>query len=109
MTGNLSRNRLLGLASPFITILIALLATTVLAQTAPPAMVRCSTTEKASPALNSGNPLFVPPVTYNSGGSASAVAVADVNGDGKPDLLVANGGGTEVCCWATVTGLSSRQ
>jgi hypothetical protein len=36
-------------------------------------------------------PLFLPVVTYDSGGDEShSVAVADVNGDGKPDLLVAN-------------------
>lgn len=35
--------------------------------------------------------LFQPAVVYASGGQyAPAVAVADVNGDGKPDLLVAN-------------------
>ncbi len=34
---------------------------------------------------------FQPAVTYGSGGlDADSVAVADVNGDGKPDLLVAN-------------------
>jgi hypothetical protein len=36
-------------------------------------------------------PLFAPAVAYDSGGyTAWSVAVADVNGDGKPDLLVAN-------------------
>jgi hypothetical protein len=41
--------------------------------------------------------LFTPPVTYPAGGSTTAAAVADVNGDGKPDLIVAIGndpGGT---------------
>jgi len=38
-------------------------------------------------------------VTYGSGGyEANAVAVADVNGDGKPDLVVANCGGTSDGC-----------
>jgi hypothetical protein len=40
---------------------------------------------------DSGNPLFLPAVPYDSGGvQAASVAIADVNGDGKPDLLVAN-------------------
>jgi len=35
--------------------------------------------------------LFLPPVTYNTGGfDPSAIAVADVNGDGVPDVVVAN-------------------
>ena len=36
-------------------------------------------------------------VTYNSGGdAATSIAVADVNGDGKPDLLVANSDSSSV-------------
>ena len=41
-------------------------------------------------AMYSSTPLFLPAVTYDSGGGADSVAIADVNGDGKPDLLVAN-------------------
>jgi Bacterial Ig-like domain (group 3)/FG-GAP-like repeat/Abnormal spindle-like microcephaly-assoc'd, ASPM-SPD-2-Hydin len=41
--------------------------------------------------LGNGDGTFQPAVTYGSGGvDAYSVAIADVNGDGKPDLLVAN-------------------
>ena len=41
--------------------------------------------------LGNGDGTFKPVVTYNSGGiSALAVAAGDVNGDSKPDLVVAN-------------------
>jgi hypothetical protein len=41
--------------------------------------------------LGNGDGTFQTPVAYNSGGQgADSIAVADVNGDGKPDLLVAN-------------------
>ena len=41
--------------------------------------------------LGNGDGTFQAAVTYNSGGLfTSSVAVADVNGDGKPDLVVAN-------------------
>jgi hypothetical protein len=51
---------------------------------------------------------FANPVDYDSGGTnAYAVAIADVNGDGKPDLLVTNcgfysGGGTSTCSFGGV-------
>jgi hypothetical protein len=47
--------------------------------------------------LGNGDGTFQAAVTYSSGGEsgprpeATSVAVADVNGDGKPDLLVGNG------------------
>jgi uncharacterized membrane protein len=48
--------------------------------------------------LGNGDGSFQPVVTYNSGGyDAQSVAVADVNGDGKPDLLVANDCATSNC------------
>ncbi|PYX32539.1 MAG: hypothetical protein DMG77_03100 [Acidobacteria bacterium] len=50
--------------------------------------------------LGKGDGTFLPVVTYNTGGDlAYSVAVADVNGDGKPDLLVADCGliGINVC------------
>jgi hypothetical protein len=41
--------------------------------------------------LGNGNGTFQPAATYNSGGkSANSVAVADLNGDGKLDLVVNN-------------------
>ena len=49
--------------------------------------------------LGNGDGTFQAAVTYGSGGyEANAVAVADVNGDGKPDLVVANCGGTSDGC-----------
>lgn len=94
MTGKVSRNHLRSVTFLF-TILIALLATALMAQTAARAPLRLLSTEKTSSAAQgSGDPLFVPAVTYNSGGYATSVAAADLNRDGKPDLVVANIEGT---------------
>jgi len=47
--------------------------------------------------LGNGNGDFQPPVTYDSGSvDATSVAVADLNGDGKPDVVVAH-----VCDYCT--------
>jgi hypothetical protein len=50
--------------------------------------------------LGNGNGTFQSPVTLDSGGSlASSIVVADVNGDGKPDVVVSNCGptGSDAC------------
>jgi Big-like domain-containing protein/VCBS repeat protein/FG-GAP repeat protein len=42
--------------------------------------------------LGNGDGTFQSPVTYKSAGEITDVAVADLNGDGKPDLIVASYG-----------------
>jgi hypothetical protein len=63
----------------------------------PNAVVGCSSGPFTSPSptigvlLGNGDGTFQPAVTYDSGGlDTYSVAVADVNGDGKPDLVVVN-------------------
>jgi hypothetical protein len=56
--------------------------------------------------LGNGDGTFQPPVNYGSGGViANSVAVADVNGDGKPDLLVANCGSGGGSCFNGTVGV----
>jgi FG-GAP-like repeat/FG-GAP repeat len=51
------------------------------------------------PTSQDANPLlFMTAVTYDPGGQSFSVAIADVNGDGKPDLLVANECDTSSTC-----------
>jgi len=50
----------------------------------------CGTDGTVGVLLGNGDGTFQPAVVYDSGGAfAMSVAVADVNGDGKPDLVVA--------------------
>src|SRR5437867_11210866 len=46
--------------------------------------------------LANGNGSFQPAQSFAAGGDPSFVAVGDVNGDGRPDLAVANPGATTV-------------
>jgi hypothetical protein len=51
----------------------------------------CNAGGDVSVLLGNGDGTFQPAVAYSSGGTAaSSIAVADVNGDGHPDLIVAN-------------------
>jgi hypothetical protein len=56
-------------------------------------VINCPTTGVAGVLLGNGDGTFQSAVLYDTGGmDASAVAIADMNGDGAPDLLVANCG-----------------
>ncbi|MGA9040779.1 MAG: FG-GAP-like repeat-containing protein [Terriglobales bacterium] len=56
--------------------------------------------------LGKGDGTFQPVVTYDSGGddqgALSSVAVADFNGDGKPDVAISNTCGTAACEFSTM-------
>src|SRR5262249_30803985 len=53
--------------------------------------IYCSGDGSVGVLLGNGDGTFQTAVTYNSGAEeAVAIAVADVNGDGKPDIVVAN-------------------
>src|SRR5450755_4950378 len=84
--------------APFIAILTVMIALAALAQTrgagqafgkSHTAPMRGSAVPSNAGPLDSGTPLFLPAVAYDSYGFyTGSVAVGDLNGDGKPDLLV---------------------
>jgi len=48
-------------------------------------------------------PTFSAPVTYNVGGSPHYIAFGDINGDGKPDIVVCNYGGSSLSVFLNTT------
>jgi uncharacterized repeat protein (TIGR01451 family) len=87
MARKLGRNYLLHSAVPFLTLLISIGAFSAAAQTGSPSQGAEPGTGTMDPSL----PLFLPAVSYPSGGdSPRSATVADINHDGKPDVLVAN-------------------
>ena len=64
----------------------------------PDIIVADSGTNNVGVLLNLGNTMFTSQTTYSTGGSSSpqSVVTADINGDNKPDIIVANSGTNNV-------------
>ena len=60
------------------------------------AMVICLTGLAALDAAAAGAVSFAPPVHYALGGKPADLAAADLNGDGRPDLVASAGSGLDV-------------
>jgi hypothetical protein len=76
--------------APFIAVLTVMIALAALAQTRRPAQPSLKDAVGGA-STDSGPRLFVPAVAYDSGGyTGTSVAVGDVNGDGRLDVVMVN-------------------
>jgi len=65
----------------------------------------CSTKGSVGVLLGNGDGTLQPAATFDSSTTGFSLAVSDVNGDGKPDLLVVNGCATTSNCPTGTVGV----
>jgi len=58
--------------------------------------------------LGNGDGTFQPVQNYKAGYSPASVAVGDFNGDGKPDLAVANRGDSTISVLLNISNRAAR-